>query len=196
MLLQNSFKLFQNSFRIHTFLPLENLTLFPLGNLIPFATTNSYVVSLLSLGAEKVSDDGSVKAGPTFEYTHTGRDKNGTPRPHPCIHYDRSKADPIPHNPSAAETLRLASASLVRVLGGSRPDCLQVLGGLCVLLLKLLFPRQRHLSLQAAEEFFNLYVVASVFTWLTVNYFKVANLVFSGMFRVTSGVCCERRLCP
>ena len=95
--------------------------------------------------------DGSVKAAPTFEYTHARRDKDGTSRSHPSVDYDRPKADPIPHTASAA--LRLASASLVRVFGGSHPDCLQILGALCVLLLKFLFPMQRQFSLQAEEYF-------------------------------------------
>ena len=99
----------------------------------------------------KVSDDGSVTAAPTFEYTHAGRDKNGTSRAHPRIDYDRPKADPIPHPPSAA--LRLASASLVRVIGGPSPEGLQILRTLHILLLKLLFLMQRQFSLQAVEEF-------------------------------------------
>ena len=130
----------------------ESTYFFCFEDLIPFARMNSCVVSLLSLGAVnslrwRISD-----AAPTFEYAHAGCHKNGTSRPHPCVDYDRPKADPIPHPPSAA--LRLASASLVRVFGGSHPVCRQILGTLRVFLLKLLFPVQRQFSLQAVEKVF------------------------------------------
>ena len=99
-------------------------------------------------------DDRSVKVAPTFEYTHARRDKNGTSRPHPCVNDDRAKADPIPHPPSAA-MMRLTSASVVRVFGGSHTHGLnlKILGALCVLLLKFLLLMQRQFSLQAVGEF-------------------------------------------
>ena len=131
-------------------------------------------------------DDGSLKDAPTFKYIHARRDKNGTSRPHPCVNYDRSKANPIPHPPSAA--LRLATASVVRIFRGPHTHALEILGALCVLLLKFLLLVQRQFSLQAVEEFLNLNVVAWIFKFATSH-------VLCSLWPIDAFVCtCTLRL--